>query len=156
MSTRIRLDLQTLGSQPIMMPKNLPEHCTKCKCTSNTRIVISRIDGWMDGWMEGFTMRWHNACVAAMCKNANTAKWVHQHSPNLPQLTNQPQGSWSKFTILLLVASCILQSTLRVEVPSEEPRKVLLEEIVAPIVRVGISWREQEQNVGNLEGFVGG
>ena len=28
MSTCNRLDMQTLGSQPVMMPKNLPDHCT--------------------------------------------------------------------------------------------------------------------------------
>ena len=27
MSTCNRLDLQTLGSQPVMMPKNFPDHC---------------------------------------------------------------------------------------------------------------------------------
>ena len=29
MSTCNRLDLQTLGSQPVM-PKNLPDHCSEC------------------------------------------------------------------------------------------------------------------------------
>ena len=30
MSTCNRLDLQTLGSQPVIMPKNLPDHCDEC------------------------------------------------------------------------------------------------------------------------------
>jgi hypothetical protein len=29
MSTCNRLDLQTLGSQPMIMPKNLPDHCVR-------------------------------------------------------------------------------------------------------------------------------
>ena len=31
-----RLDLQTLGSQPVIMPKNLPDHCRLKQCSGRT------------------------------------------------------------------------------------------------------------------------
>ena len=31
MSTCNRLDLQTLGSRPVIVPKNLPDHCSQAK-----------------------------------------------------------------------------------------------------------------------------
>jgi hypothetical protein len=41
MSTCNRLDLQTLGSQPIM-PKNLPDHCSQF---SSTFLLLQRVKG---------------------------------------------------------------------------------------------------------------
>ena len=44
MSTCNWLDLQTLGSQPVM-PKNLPNHCPKL-LGSGGEVLISEWSGW--------------------------------------------------------------------------------------------------------------
>ena len=41
MTTCNRLDLQTLGSQPIM-PKNLPDHCSYLRIDMNEELMLQR------------------------------------------------------------------------------------------------------------------
>ena len=48
MSTCTRLDLQTLGSQPVIMPNNLLDHWFK---------PSFGVDGWMNG-LGGGNERW--------------------------------------------------------------------------------------------------
>ena len=47
MSTCSWLDLQTLGSQPVIMPKNLPDHChVPLAAIDGTGRPIQRNDGF--------------------------------------------------------------------------------------------------------------
>ena len=45
MSTCNRLDLQTLGSQPVIMPQNLPDHCLEL-LDDGRKIPKSQGRGW--------------------------------------------------------------------------------------------------------------
>ena len=50
MSTCDRLDLQTLGSQPVIMPQNLPDHW----CNVNLSEEACKKDKWIDRLVQIF------------------------------------------------------------------------------------------------------
>ena len=51
MSTCNQLDLQTLGSQPMVMPKNLPDHCLEYSESAND-IKSTRLVSWLHSLQE--------------------------------------------------------------------------------------------------------
>ena len=66
MSACNRLDLQTLGSQPISMPKNLPDHCTRLHCNSYELLLNGQQN-------EG---AWRRFCSRLRCNVQEFSFWA--------------------------------------------------------------------------------
>ena len=78
MSTCTRLDLQTPGSQPVIMPKNLPGHC--CSCDSNVCLYLQRT-----GIMVSLSILYFQGCchLKSAGEVTNCTGTVHHKSPSL-------------------------------------------------------------------------
>ena len=109
MSTCNRLDLQTLGSQPVM-PKNLPDHCLPSTKINSYMKTPSRnhkpIKSWTPKW---FRIKWQQKCQILNVRLQNQVSckdfhcccccclkgWNHQfHYPKIKILGQRSRRCW--------------------------------------------------------------